>query len=461
MGKSNKNNSLINKLLKAKKYIVIPLSIIMMTSGLSACSGDKDVEKNQGDTALSYDTNEDYKSTTIKINDREYVFDDEGATYIVKDENDNMWEVSRDLNVSYEELEDANDIDPYKLQFGDEIKVPKNLFNYGSKMGLFASEALGTIDWEKVSCVCDFAFINYYDFRNDHEDSNFLENVRGCEENCIPYGIVVYGGIKENELFDSEKIGKKDAKFVSDVLEKNNASMPTLFILAKDGINYDNASSIFEEDDFFFFSNNDDMNDGLVGFINNEETSVQAEKYCSSFFNTMKKDYGNFTILYTSDSAYDALYEIYENNYKNIDQSSKNMLELILDAEGNYNPTVGNQIIFNMFSKVEGDKQCLEAKSKFDLLGVDDSKEVCVFYDDSPSDKLFTISRDFKKANDDRILGERRTSIIFYSIMTAIFSKQVVDIYKILKSKNKEEITDASENQEKGISKVKRKNKKK
>lgn len=452
----NKNDGLINKLLKKGKYIAIPLSVIMMTSGLSACSNNKNVDTKQ-ETSVS----EEYKSTTVEIDGREYVFDDEGATYVVENDNDNMWEVSKDLNIYYKDIEEANDIDPHKLHIGDKIKIPKELFNYGSKMGLFASESLGKIDWEKVSCVCDFAYINYYDFRNDYEDSRFLENVKGCEENGIPYGIVVYGGIKPEELDDAEKIGRKDAKTISKTLEEINASLPTLFTLAKDGINYDNPSSIFDETNSHIYHIAE--TNGLVDFICSEEDGVKAEKYCSSFLDNMKSVYSNFTMLYTSDDTYDALYDIYENNYKNIYLSSKTMLELLFSTEEKNNPVVSNQIIFNMWSKVSSDKQCLEARSKLDLLGVDDSKEVCVFYDDSPSDKIFTISSDFKKANDDRLLDEMRITLIMSSLSLAsiTFLGGCIVMLNKLKKMSEEELQELSNKLEKDISKIKRKRKKK
>lgn len=460
MRKLTKNDSLINKLLKKGKYIAIPLSIIMATSGLSACSSSKTVDNDQ-EISLSEESNEEYKSTTIEIGSREYVFDDDGATYIIENENDNMWEVSKDLNIYYKDIEEANDIDPYKLHIGDKIKIPKRLFNHGSKMGLFASESLGKIDWKKVSCVCDFAYINYYDFRNDYEDSNFWENVKGCEENNIPYGVVVYGGIKNNELENAEKIGKKDAKAISKTLEEINASLPTLFTLAKDGINYDNTFSIFDE----FYSSIYYANEtnGLVDFISNEESSVKAEKYCGTFLDTMKRGYSNFTILYTSGDTYDELYNIYINNYADDDddddyESKKSLKKLFYDTQ-DYTPTIQNQIIFNCYSRSDASKQCLDASFTPNLLGVEENKydEVNIFYDNSTSDKFFTISNDFRKVNDDLTISEVFLDSLLLSLSLGLIIKLLNDLKKTIKENKEKQISEINN----GVSKIKKKKERK
>jgi GH25 family lysozyme M1 (1,4-beta-N-acetylmuramidase) len=60
--------------------------------------------------------------------------------------------------------------------------------------GIDVSYAQGKIDWAKLKGKIDFAIIrcgfgsNY----TNQDDSQWLNNVKGCEANGIPYGVYLY-----------------------------------------------------------------------------------------------------------------------------------------------------------------------------------------------------------------------------------------------------------------------------
>lgn len=64
--------------------------------------------------------------------------------------------------------------------------------------GIDVSSYQGNIDWKKVGMQVDFAIIRcgYGDDVVSQDDRNFLDNVRGCIENGIPYGVYLYSYAK-------------------------------------------------------------------------------------------------------------------------------------------------------------------------------------------------------------------------------------------------------------------------
>lgn len=72
--------------------------------------------------------------------------------------------------------------------------------------GIDVSYAQGRIDWAKLRGKIDFAIIRCGfggDFTNQ-DDSQWLNNVRGCKENGIPFGIYLYSYATTTEKAKSE-----------------------------------------------------------------------------------------------------------------------------------------------------------------------------------------------------------------------------------------------------------------
>ncbi|MCC6094488.1 MAG: RICIN domain-containing protein, partial [Eubacterium sp.] len=73
--------------------------------------------------------------------------------------------------------------------------------------GIDVSEHNGTIDWGQVkNSGIDFAIIRcgYGDDYSYKDDKQWLNNVRGCEENNIPYGVYIYSYAASDGEIDSE-----------------------------------------------------------------------------------------------------------------------------------------------------------------------------------------------------------------------------------------------------------------
>lgn len=62
------------------------------------------------------------------------------------------------------------------------------------KIGIDVSYAQGKIDWAKVAPNIDFAIIRcgYGGDYTSQDDKQFEANIKGCEENGIPYGVYLY-----------------------------------------------------------------------------------------------------------------------------------------------------------------------------------------------------------------------------------------------------------------------------
>ncbi|MGN0361972.1 MAG: RICIN domain-containing protein [Bilifractor sp.] len=73
--------------------------------------------------------------------------------------------------------------------------------------GIDVSEHNGTINWSQVkNSGIDFAIIRcgYGDNYTYQDDKQWLNNVKGCEENNIPYGVYIYSYAKTDAQIDSE-----------------------------------------------------------------------------------------------------------------------------------------------------------------------------------------------------------------------------------------------------------------
>ena len=75
------------------------------------------------------------------------------------------------------------------------------------KKGIDVSHHQGAIDWGKVKAAgIDFAIIRcgYGDDMESQDDRCWEANIKGCEENGIPYGIYIYSYATTPEMVDSE-----------------------------------------------------------------------------------------------------------------------------------------------------------------------------------------------------------------------------------------------------------------
>ena len=74
--------------------------------------------------------------------------------------------------------------------------------------GIDVSYAQGRIDWTKLKGKIDFAIIRCGfggDYTNQ-DDSQWLNNVRGCKENGIPFGVYLYSYANTVEKAKSEVV---------------------------------------------------------------------------------------------------------------------------------------------------------------------------------------------------------------------------------------------------------------
>ena len=89
------------------------------------------------------------------------------------------------------------------------------------RKGIDVSEHNGLIDWAKVKADgIDFAIIRcgYGDDLSNQDDKQWLNNIKGCEENGIPYGIYIYSYAETDDQAVSE------AQHVLRLIEEAGAS---------------------------------------------------------------------------------------------------------------------------------------------------------------------------------------------------------------------------------------------
>lgn len=72
--------------------------------------------------------------------------------------------------------------------------------------GIDVSVHNNIIDWTKVKSQIDFAIlrIGYGDNVTSQDDKRFYQNLKGCQDNNIPYGVYIYSYATNREHLDSE-----------------------------------------------------------------------------------------------------------------------------------------------------------------------------------------------------------------------------------------------------------------
>lgn len=322
----NKNNSLINKVLKNGKFIAIPLSIIMIANGLSACSSEKEEGEVVSKTSISQEAEEE--PAIVRIGKREYRINSEGVKYTVVS-GDNLWSIARDFNLEEEDLIKANNKESDLIYPDDEIIIPMSLFKEDGKLtGIEISSEEGNVNWELTSKLTDFVLIDvaqfdddrkkfddylysiggienlvnsdyFYDLEKEYEnyettpiDVNFVQNIEESEEYGVLQGVVVHGDLEKEELNDAKKIGEEDAKIVIDAISSYSIEYPVILDITRSGI-YSSAMSYaagFEDD---YYAKRFD-----------KPVSELCEDYCLSFMETIKKA-GYYPMFCSSKEVYD------------------------------------------------------------------------------------------------------------------------------------------------------------
>lgn len=90
---------------------------------------------------------------------------------------------------------------------GEFVNPSGQVINGATMMGVDVSYHNGKIDWKKVKeSGIDYAIlrIGYGDDIASQDDKKWEENVKGCEENNIPYGVYIYSYAMSKEQANSE-----------------------------------------------------------------------------------------------------------------------------------------------------------------------------------------------------------------------------------------------------------------
>ena len=107
--------------------------------------------------------------------------------------------------------------DSSKILVGQKIKIPScymngiNLCDRGQKGYLFivdVSRYQGEVDWSQASQYVDGAIIQYRDFAAKDIDAQFYNNVTGCFQNGVPFGVYYYSRAlnEEDALREADEV---------------------------------------------------------------------------------------------------------------------------------------------------------------------------------------------------------------------------------------------------------------
>ena len=285
-----------------KRIMSFALSVVMLTNGLVSSSiqifGE---EQNTQSISTSSDEIE------ANINGHDYVIDDNGATYVQKEQTGLSYldYESSIMGTDFDALgavqsldQEANNHRYYDSpSVGERFYVSRNSYNKGKMAGICISEDSGNIDWALFSKLYDFAYINCYDFRDDSYDEMLEENIKGCEENNIPYGISAIVDFKYTDDVDSKSI--EDATTLKKIVSKHNPELPTLL---KVDDNYDDGERLFNEY-------------GLADYIMNDTNyySTMAASYIKELTSVYGSIYGKSYGFVMTEEIYQRLREISDN----------------------------------------------------------------------------------------------------------------------------------------------------
>ena len=122
--------------------------------------------------------NSDSQKWTIKSNS-------DGTVSFVSNYNQLYLDYNLNNNVVINVFDNSSETQKFKLEPYTDTKIYK---------GIDVSSHNGTINWGEVANEVDFAIIRlgYGGGEDGRDDTNFIDNVRGCEEYNIPYGVYLY-----------------------------------------------------------------------------------------------------------------------------------------------------------------------------------------------------------------------------------------------------------------------------
>lgn len=108
--------------------------------------------------------------------------------------------------------------------------------------GIDVSYANGKIDWAKMKGKIDWAIlrIGYGGDYIEQDDAQWLNNIKGCEENGIPYGVYLYSYATNVEK------AKSEVAHVVRLLEGHKPTMPVFYDLEEERIKSLGKSKILE-----------------------------------------------------------------------------------------------------------------------------------------------------------------------------------------------------------------------
>lgn len=93
-------------------------------------------------------------------------------------------------------------------RLGDTYTASNGIKVSGARFGIDVSVHQGVIDWAQVksSNLVEFAIIRagFAEDKAKYDDSQFLNNVRGCKENGIPFGVYLYSYAADEKIAESE-----------------------------------------------------------------------------------------------------------------------------------------------------------------------------------------------------------------------------------------------------------------
>lgn len=147
-----------------------------------------------------------------------------------------------------------------------------NDFHYGVDVSTFNGE----LNFDKIKKEgVEFMFIRlgYYKEDGGHLDARFIENIKGCVENGIEFGVYVYSYVYETED-------------VKDCADWTNSELEAMGNYCKDKNTIQVAYDIEDQS----------QKDAIAkGYITKSDLNKSVKKYCSKI-----KDYGYIPVVYSS-----------------------------------------------------------------------------------------------------------------------------------------------------------------
>lgn len=314
---------------KNKKLLSFLLSTTLIWNLLPGCNLKNKEEVNNAPTLVtSSDSNDTFD---YNYHNRNYTFDNNGVTmsFIKRDSISELdvkdW-IKYDLycdpydkNIKYPE----SFIGWNWAEEGEKVKIriPKEAYGFGNNIGIFISEDLGNINWNKILMIYDFVYINCMDFKDDSYDSKFEEVVKICDEKDIPYGLVFTLDMSQ---YEDPIVGVDDSKKAKKILGKYNESLPTILKIEEKEISDD--------------LKNNPSSYGIYDFINGENNYrglSNSRKYLINFLNYFHSSHSAFFLQADSETLFHI--EEFEKKYFLPDENESLLRDEVMSLCSSYN----------------------------------------------------------------------------------------------------------------------------